>query len=455
MKDIKKTIALFVSALVMMTSCDKSGTEPDPVTPDPEVPEEQEKPGEEPEKPGEEPEKPGDDEPAPLLPNTFVINGESCDFVSLSATMTGENLSIAATPAAGYTDVESIMNEAEEYFFIGVSPILVGKEFDLMTEQNLYTVYSTLADAPIEVLAPGQTEEIASGKCLVKIEEETVTLTCEMEMKDGTSFVVHIVTDNIETQIVINENEIGRNDEVKPLRTAFYQEEDGLTYLYFTPANISYFSELSIATWYMYLVIPTDLVKGKEVSVDALAADDVFIFGVVDNVDSGRCVEVADVEGITGKFYISSTEQGAYVVSFEFFVNGDAYRVSFDGTCVSTAEEKPEDKKENEFKYGRRKIQIESVSLSKGEDVWTLSLNLENGKTAEVSASRSVFQTGGIFGFSQDKNMSVSYDGNVYSKANGYSGTLTVYLNEADSTVETEFTNYDDCEFYYCGEYLK
>lgn len=51
--------------------------------------------------------------------------------------------------------------------------------------------------------------------------------------------------------------------------------------------------------------------------------------------------------------------------------------------------------------------------------------------------------------------MSVSYDGNVYSKADGYSGTLTVYLNEADSTVETEFTNYDDCEFYYCGEYLK
>lgn len=450
MKKIRIAIALVVSALVMMTSCDKSGTKPEPIVPaDPEVPVEPEKPGD------EEPENPGGEEPEPLMPNTFVINGESYDFVSLSATMTGENLSIAATPQEGYSDVESIVNESGEYFFIGVSPVLVGKEFDLMTEQNLYTVYSTLADAPIEILAPGQTEEIVSGKCLVSIEDKTVTLTCEMELKNGTSLVVYIVTENHENQIVINKNEISRNDEVKPLRSAFYQEEDGLTYMYFTPANVSYFSELSDAVWYMYLVVPTELVNGDEVSVDALTADDLFIFGVLDNTSPDRCVEVMDgnMEDISGKFRISTTAQGVYVVSFEFVVKGDVYRVWFDGECMSTEVEEPEEKKENLFQYGKKNIQIESVSLSMGEDIWTLSLALEDGKTADVSASRSIFQTGGIYGFSQDKNMAVSYDGTIYNKANGYSGTLTVYLNETDHVVEVEFTNYDDLQFYYYGEY--
>ena len=58
-----------------------------------------------------------------------------------------------------------------------------------------------------------------------------------------------------------------------------------------------------------------------------------------------------------------------------------------------------------------------------------------------------------LFYCNMEDNMAVSYNGITYSKANGNSGTITVYLDEEVGIIEAEFTNYDDCEFYYCGEY--
>lgn len=439
MKTLRHIAVSFI-AIVLFYSCDKP--EPDPIPSEPDAPEVPEVPVE--------PEKPVSPEP-----NTFVINGESYDFESVSATMTGENVSIAASPQPGYSDVVDMMTDAEEYMYVGISPILVGKEFDLMTEQNLYTVYSTLADCFIEILAPGETSEITSGKCLVTVEDNTVTLAADIELKDGTSLKALIVTDNIETPIVINENEIGRNDEIKPLRTAFYLEKGNLTYLYFTPANISYFSELSIATWYLYMVVPTNLIKGKDISMDELDPSCSFVFGMVDNVTPEQSVEVAgdSLKNLTGTINISNSELGSYLVKCELFLNGNVFRIWFDGPCISAKNEKPEEKKDNKFKYKKETFDILSASLSKGEEVWMLTLDMDNGKSAEITMSKNLFQKGGVFGFSQDKNMAVAYDGNVFSKANGFSGTLTMRLDETAGIVETEFTNYNGCEFYYFGEY--
>ena len=400
----------------------------------------------------EEPQEPADT----LVQNSYLIDGVLHEFKSLSATMTGENLTIAGSPEEGYSDLMSIMTEADEFFYVGVSPVLVGEaEFDLKTEQNLYTIISTLSGGSIETLAPGQTDEIRSGKCKVDIVDGLVCLYVHMELSDGTSVEVDIAVENTEAPIVVNENEIRRDDEFKPLRTAFYSKQGKLTYLYFTPANISYFSELSIATWYLYIVVPSNLVNGKEIDVENLASGSAFAFGMVDNLNSGRDFEVTNkkLADIGGKFCLSEESAGVYSASFEFIVDGSVYKVWYEGECISTDIEKPEDGKVNGFQHGNETIGIESVTLSKGDEVWTLTLTLANGKDADVSMSAALFQAGGTFGFSQDSNMQVSYDGNVYSKANGYSGTLTVHLDEAAGTVETEFTNYDDCKFYYSGRF--
>ena len=400
----------------------------------------------------EEPQEPADT----LVQNSYLIDGVLHEFKSLSATMTGENLTIAASPEEGYSDLMSIMTEADEFFYVGVSPVLVGEvEFDLKTEQNLYTIISTLSGGCIETLAPGQTDEIRSGKCKVDIVDGLVCLYVHMELSDGTSVEVDIAVENTEAPIVVNENEIRRDDEVKPLRTAFYSKQGKLTYLYFTPANISYFSELSIATWYLYIVVPSNMVNGKEIEVASLGSGSAFAFGMVDNLTPGLSFEVnnKDLSGLSGKFCLSEGGAGMYSASFEFHLDGSVYQVWFEDECISATVEKPEDSKSNGFKYGKETIGIESATLSKGEEVWTLTLTLANGKEADASMSATLFQTGGTFGFSQDRNMQVVYDGNVYSKANGYSGTLTMLLDEAAGTVETEFTNYGDCSFYYSGPY--
>lgn len=391
-----------------------------------------------------------------LEQNSYMVDGVIHEFRSLAATMTGENLTIAGSPEEGHSDLMSIMTEAEEFFYVGVSPVLIGNgEFDLKTEPGLYTVISTLSGGSIETLAPGQTDEIRSGKCKVDIVEDVVRLRVQMELSDGTPVEVDIAVEKTDGPIEVNENEIARDDEVKPLRTAFYQKEGKLTYLYFTPANISYFSELSIATWYLYVVVPSNLVNGKKIDVKDLGSGSAFAFGMVDNVNGGRGFEVTNknLAGISGNFCLSEESAGVYSASFEFTVDGSVYKVWYEGECISTDIEKPEDGKVNGFQHGNETIGIESVTLSKGDEVWTLTLALANGKDADVSMSAALFQTGGTFGFSQDSNMQVSYDGNVYSKANGYSGTLTVHLDESAGTVETEFTNYGDCRFYYSGRY--
>ena len=401
------------------------------------------------------PEDPEDPEVV-LEPNTYMVDGVIHEFRSLAATMTGENLTIAGSPEEGHSDLMSIMTEAEEFFYVGVSPVLIGDgEFDLKTEPSLYTVISTLSGGFIETIAPEQTDEIRSGKCKVDVAEDVVRLRVQMELSDGTPVEVDIAVEKTEDPIVVNENEIARDDEVKPLRTAFYKKEGKLTYLYFTPANISYFSELSIATWYLYVVVPSNLVNGKEIDVEDLASGSAFAFGMVDNLNSGCDFEVTNknLADIGGKFCLSEESAGVYSASFEFIVDGSVYKVWYEGECISADIEKPEDGKVNGFQHGNETIGIESVTLSKGDEVWNLTLTLANGKDADVSMSAALFQAGGTFGFSQDSNMQVSYDGNVYSKVNGYSGTLTVHLDESAGTVETEFTNYGDCRFYYSGRY--
>ena len=188
-----------------------------------------------------------DDDKEIYSENTWIADGIENDLVSTALTMVGDNLAIAASTEEGLTDVTSIM-ESEEFFYAAVSPVLLNKEFNPKNETSAFTIISTLNNAVLDTVAPDKTDEIQDGKCLMTFEDNVLTLNATLILADGTEVGLHITAEAREDEeIVINENIIGRGDEIKPLRAGFYKEQEGTTYLFFTPANISYFSELDIA----------------------------------------------------------------------------------------------------------------------------------------------------------------------------------------------------------------
>jgi hypothetical protein len=61
------------------------------------------------------------------------------------------------------------------------------------------------------------------------------------------------------------------------------------------------------------------------------------------------------------------------------------------------------------------------------------------------------FLDGNAHGFSQSPDLYMDYDGQRYSKATGYSGTITV--DEDGDTIRIDATNYDNLKITYEGPY--
>lgn len=382
--------------------------------------------------------------------NSYRIQNEVIAFESIAVSMVDDNICVAASPESGFTEVEDMMNSDCEYFYAAINPLLLGIEFNLKEEKSLFTVISTISGAKLQEVTSENNEEIKEGKCRITYAEDELNLSAIITLADDTTIELLIKT---KAELSINQNIIGRGDERKVLRTVFYKEQNETTYLFMTPANISYFSELSVATWYMYLAVPSKLADGKEVNISEMSAGSNFMFGIVDNVNAENSIEITDTGVLQGSFTINNDGKEAYQITVSFTADGIQYSARFNGNGISADKEAPVEVKEEFFKYDGTEQVIESAELIKGEETWRLALNLDNGKKAVVTMSQSSWVKGGVFGFSQDKNMSVAYDGTTYSKANGHSGTLTVYLDEEAGTVETEFTNYSGLEFYYKGRY--
>ena len=68
-----------------------------------------------------------------------------------------------------------------------------------------------------------------------------------------------------------------------------------------------------------------------------------------------------------------------------------------------------------------------------------------------MATAPATFFDGNARGFSQSADLTVSYEGVTYSKANGYSGTFTALYDESGETLSLSFTNYDNLELSYAG----
>ena len=394
-------------------------------------------------------EREGGNESVELKANTFSVDGVEGALKSVAVMMVGENISIVATPEQGVASAEKIL-ECENYLFASVSPLLVGKEFDIKSETKLFTFISTLAEAPLTTVAPDETNEITSGKAKFVYENNLLVVKAEMTLVSGKVFKFHATA---KQSVVVNENTIARGNEEKPLRAAFYSETGNTTTLIFTPANIEYFEELEDASWYMFITVSNNLVSGSDIDIKSLGANDTFEFGVVDNVRNSKSFSIvygfSDMSDVEGSFKIAKKEAAEYTVNINLSVADVAYKAHFEGECIS--EHKTQEVKQNYFIIDGEEYVATGATLTKGASVWSVEVSALNGKSAIVAAPRSFFEQGGTYGFSQSQHFKVIYDGVTYNKENGSSGTVKLQYDDQNKTLTIDFTNYDNLQFNYSG----
>lgn len=380
-----------------------------------------------------------------LAVNTFSVNGVVREFKSVALAQMEEYIYLVATPTANLASAEDVFG-AEEYVYLLVGPQLVGKEFNLKSETSTFTIISSLTGAILEGVAVDATDEISNGKASFILQENVATAKVELTLANGTVLKFHL---SAQKQVVVNENTIARGDIEKPLRAAFYMEEEGFTTLYFTPGHIDYFEEIYDTTWFTYITIPSSLTNGQK---QTLSEETLMMFGMGDNLDYNKSIEIYgdDLQGATGDYTITKRGEGLYTANINITVGGILYRVSFDGECIS-ALATPE-KKTNYISYNGREYTISGATLEADlfNSLYTVTFTNSSGKELVLTAPEIAFG-GDSYGFSQSPNFTVSFDGKVFSKANGNNGTVTAYYKVRSQELELDFTDYNQLTFNYVG----
>ena len=389
------------------------------------------------------PGKPGqDNQDVVLEANTYAVDKEKSSFGSVEVSNLGEYICIAASPAEGVENFDAIFGQ-DEYFYVAISPLQNDKEFDLMAEKNLYTVMSTLDGAFLESVAPGMTQEIKEGKCTFNYQNEKAEVEISHTLADGRTLAAKMEAE--EAGIVVNENIFAIAGDEKPVRAAFYLKEDGLTTLYLTPAGIQYFEDISITTYYAYIILDDTQCNGRTLDVS-----DIVAVGYGDNFNE-IYVDSREVDALGSLKVLSDPDNTAhYHVSADITLGGTTLKLRYNGNAIDAG---TKEVVKNELVYNGKSYGITGVSLD-------LQPNQENTCGVMIATDRGDFMRitlplnfldGNAHGFSQSPDLYMEYDGQVYSKANGYSGTVTVGKDE--NTIKIEATNYDNLKIIYEGPY--
>ena len=374
--------------------------------------------------------------------NVFTVDGQIGVFESVVVSNIGEYICIAASSSDGVDVFDEIFDQ-EEYFYVAISPLLNGKEFDVKTEVKLYTMMSKLPGAVLQSVTPETSQEVESGVCLFNCKDGKVNVEVNMVLADGAALTVKLTAE--EAGIVVNENlfSIGGND--KPIRASFSKFENGTTAVYLTPAGIEYFADLEIATYYAYVILDDSKCHGKTLSVE-----DVIAVGYADNL-TGLIVDSRDVP-VTGSINVASdsNDPAHFVVSADLDFDGVSLQLRFDGR---TRDANIVQVKESKIVYNGKSLGIKKVALDKQtdiEDVYHVVITTEKDDDICISLP-SNFLDGNAHGFSQSPSLYIEYDGVVYSKANGSSGTVTVGVD--NNILKVEATNYKNLEVLYEGPF--
>lgn len=400
----------------------------------------QEQPEQEQPKP-QEPETPENPE---LADNAYELDGEQYKFESIHLSNIGDYICIAATPSEGVNTFSEVF-EQDEYLYIAISPLLNGKEFDLMSEEKVFTLISTLGGAYVETVAPTLTDEIAAGTCVFSCVEGVAYVQVGIVLADGTELRSKMSAQ--EQSIVVNENIFAIGGDEKPVRTAFRMLEDGTTALYLTPAGIDYFEDISITTYYAYVILDDSQCHGR-----TLAPSDIIAVGYVDNFNE-LIVDSREVAA-TGILNVAADpdDPAHYVVSMDIDFDGTSLKIRFDGQTLDAS---AVEVVENKVMYNGESLGINGVSVNmqpNPESTYTVMVRTDRDDIVSITLP-SDFLDGNAHGFSQSRNLCIEYDGKVYSKATGSSGTVTIGV-EGD-IIKIDVTNYANLEVVYEGPYVE
>ena len=383
-----------------------------------------------------------EEKPIATEDNTYVTDGKEFQFGSVAVSNFGEYLCIAASPAEGVENFDAIF-EQEEYLYAAISPMLNGKEFDLMTEKELFTVMSTLRDAEIESLAPATRNEISEGKCSFTYSDGKASVSIVMKLKSGVELSAKMTAE--EPSLVVNENIIAIDGEKKPVRTAFYESKDGMTTIYLTPAGISYFEELEITTYYSYITLKDSQCNGNKLSISNIECA-----GIVDNLNGTHKNSIDTKTSGTVNVLKDPDDPWHFTVMAELDFSGTTLEISFDGNAISS---EVTEVKESIVTYEGKKQTIKEVwldTMPNPEDTRSVVILTEEGNEVCLTMPRN-FMDGNAHGFSQSPYMNIRYNDTVFSKADGYSGTVTVGIDGSTMTIEA--TNYKNLEVSYEGPF--
>lgn len=372
--------------------------------------------------------------------NTYILNDEKKGFGSICASNLGEYLCIAATPTPGVDDFEA-MFEQDEFFYVAISPLLNGKQFDLNNENELYTIISSLEGAFLESVTPSTLDEIESGSCTVTCKNGLVEAEVQVVLADGAILSVKLSTED--PGIVVNQNIFSLAGNDKPVRAAFSREVNGMTEIYLTPAGIEFFDELSITTYYAYIILDSNKCHGKSMTVE-----DVVAVGYADNLNA-IVVDSREVT-TTGSLNVAADpdDERHYVVSADLDFNGTSLKLRFDGKTYDTEKEEIV---ENKVIYQGETLKIKKASIDYMPDVegvYRVMITTSKDDIIYISLPVS-FLDGNAHGFSQSSDLYIEYKGVVYSKANGSSGTVTVGID--GNTLKVDATNYSNLQIIYVG----
>lgn len=390
-----------------------------------------------------------------LTSGMLVINGEQTPLTGIFVDEYSGYMMVTMTDVAGAESFDWLVENEAEYVQILVLPSLCNREFDVMTETDGFALYSTYASAPLfEGAGPGFTEAIESGSCRFDFDGTNAEAFIDLKLADGSTIAVRGA--GVFEGTKPEENYIERNGDKDALRAAFYSVEDGLGYFYFTPADIDYFEEIEMASYYVVLLVDESLIDGR--TVDIATESSYFEVYYVDNATGDMIIGAAgDTAGVEGTFSISRLDsEASFAASASIaFSENISVSLTFSGECTDMYAEPA---KENAFVFDDVKTPIASVVVDTTSELWNIWLSGESGvETVEgmqsadalrITAPEEAF-SGKPVGLSTYKTIEFAYGDSVWNYDNGAFGTLTVSLD--GETLNLDFTNYENLNGYYSG----
>lgn len=393
-----------------------------------------------------------------LKENTVTVNGTDKTLTGVFVDEFSGYIMITATDAPGAESFDWLYENEAEYIQILVLPSLCNKEFDVLTETDSFSIFSTYKDAPlVDGVGTGFTEGLESGLCRVNFDGENAEMFADLKLSDGSTISVRGAGKF--SGEAPNESYIDRNGDKNPLRAAFYSVEYGTGMFYFTPADIEYFEEIELASYYVILMVDESMLSSGQ-TIDINDTSEYFEVYYVDNLTEDMVIiGTGETNGASGTFSISKLGgEAEFAATMDIEFSSElSVSLGFEGVCTDMYAE-PE--KENEFTYDGVKSAIASAVVDASAEPWVVWLSSQSGistvegmqsaNPVKITAPEEAF-SGEPVGFSTYKTtLSFAYDGNEWNYDNGSRGTLTASLE--GTTLSIEFTNYDNLSGYYGGE---